>query len=259
MGAEESQGPGVSSGPLLALEPRARPRLPDGPYVVAGLGQAGQAAVDALCRVTGSERVLASDRYPNEVPKRVRRALEAAGVRAHLGSQNGVLDLPPSPRTLVKSPGIPIDAPVLQRAREHGVEVIDELELGWRLNATPTIAVTGHQRQDHDLDAGGGRAREDRPQGQSGRKCRHGPAALGIEGRPRPDRLRGLELPARGLPIAVAGGRCLHQSARHDHLPRHGTMRRYGELKRSLFMKDGEPVRLAVVDTDRRFRAKAGR
>ena len=35
----------------------------------------------------------------------------------------------------------------------------------------------------------------------------------------------------------------------HDHLPRHGTMRRYGEVKRSLFIKDGVAVPLAVVDT----------
>ena len=118
-------------------------RSPEGPYVVAGLGEAGRAAVDALCRVTGSERVLASDRYPHKVPKRVRRALEAAGVRTHLGSQRRVLDLPPAPRTLVKSPGIPIDAPMLRLARERGLEVLDELELGWRLNSTPMIAVTG--------------------------------------------------------------------------------------------------------------------
>ena len=117
--------------------------MPDGPYVIAGLGQAGRAAVDALCRVKGSEQVLASDRYPNKVPKRVRRGLEAAGVRMHIGSQSRVLDLPPAPRTLVKSPGIPIDAPVLKQARERGLEVLDELELGWRLNSTPMIAVTG--------------------------------------------------------------------------------------------------------------------
>ena len=35
----------------------------------------------------------------------------------------------------------------------------------------------------------------------------------------------------------------------HDHLPRHGTMRRYGEVKRSLFIKDGVAVPLAVIDT----------
>ena len=35
----------------------------------------------------------------------------------------------------------------------------------------------------------------------------------------------------------------------HDHLPRHGTMRRYGEVKRSLFIKDGFAAPLAVVDT----------
>ena len=35
----------------------------------------------------------------------------------------------------------------------------------------------------------------------------------------------------------------------HDHLPRHGTMRHYGEVKRSLFIRDGVAVPLSVVDT----------
>src|SRR5690349_14285894 len=122
--------PAVLSGPLSRLESRARPPLPEGPYVIAGLGQAGRAAADALSRIAGGEQVLASDRYPGQVPKRVRRELRAAGVRIDLGPQERVLDLPPAPRTLVRSPGVPIDAPLVQRARERGLEVLDELELG---------------------------------------------------------------------------------------------------------------------------------
>jgi UDP-N-acetylmuramoylalanine--D-glutamate ligase len=222
--------------------------MPEGPYDVAGLGQAGRAAVDALCRVEGGERVLASDRYPNRVPKRVRRDLEAAGVRTHLGSQRRVLDLPPAPRTLVKSPGIPIDAPILQLARERGLEVLDELELGWRLSSTPMIAVTGTNGKTTTSTLAAAVLAE---------------AGLRVSLAGNADTAPPLSALNEDLDLIVCEVSsfqlegcpslmpevAVFTNLTHDHLPRHGTMRRYGEVKRSLFMKDGEAVPLAVVDT----------
>ncbi|MGH2983550.1 MAG: UDP-N-acetylmuramoyl-L-alanine--D-glutamate ligase [Solirubrobacterales bacterium] len=46
-------------------------------------------------------------------------------------------------RTLVKSPGVPQEAPVVKAARERGLEVTGELELAWRLIPNPFYAVTG--------------------------------------------------------------------------------------------------------------------
>ena len=54
-----------------------------------------------------------------------------------------LLEASPPPATLVKSPGVPQDAPVVARARREGLEVIGELELGWRLVPNEFIAVTG--------------------------------------------------------------------------------------------------------------------
>ena len=45
--------------------------------------------------------------------------------------------------TLIKSPGVPKEAPVIVAAREAGIGVLGELELGWRLVPNETIAVTG--------------------------------------------------------------------------------------------------------------------
>ena len=36
---------------------------------------------------------------------------------------------------VVKSPGVPQEAPVIRAARERGLPVLGELELGWRLIA----------------------------------------------------------------------------------------------------------------------------
>ncbi len=232
----------------LGLRRRARPRVPEGPYVVAGLGEAGRAAVEALCRVEGSERVLASDHYPVAVPKRVRSALEAAGVRTHLGAQDELLDLPPPPRTLVKSPGVPTDAPLLQQARQRGIEVLDELELGWRLGRAPMIAVTGTNGKTttSTLTAA--------VLARSGLKAR---LAGNADIAPPLSAVTGdLDLivcevssfQLEGCP-ALMPEVAVFTNLSHDHLPRHGTMRRYGEVKRSLFIKEGVAVRLAVVDT----------
>src|SRR5215208_6245737 len=115
-----------------------RPPLPPGPYLVVGLARSGAAAARALAQ--RGERVIAADAgRPTEA-----EGLAAAGVEIHLESDGTqALEASPPPATLVKSPGVPQDAPVVQDARRRGLEVIGELELGWRLLPNEFIAVTG--------------------------------------------------------------------------------------------------------------------
>jgi UDP-N-acetylmuramoylalanine--D-glutamate ligase len=46
-------------------------------------------------------------------------------------------------RTVVKSPGVPREAPVIAAALERGVEVVGELELAWRAIPNRFVGVTG--------------------------------------------------------------------------------------------------------------------
>ena len=46
-------------------------------------------------------------------------------------------------RCVVKSPGVPNEAPVIAAARERGLPVLGELELAWRLLPNRFVAVTG--------------------------------------------------------------------------------------------------------------------
>src|SRR4051812_42458792 len=64
------------------------------------------------------------------------------GFEVHTGSDGiGLLD---RVRTVVKSPGVPQEAPVIQAARARGVGVTGELELAWRLMPdTRFVGVTG--------------------------------------------------------------------------------------------------------------------
>jgi UDP-N-acetylmuramoylalanine--D-glutamate ligase len=112
----------------------ARPPLPGGPYLVVGLARSGVAAALAL-RARGEE-VVGVDAGAPDVER-----LRAAGVEVHVDDQGG--DLPADVRTLVKSPGVPQDAPVVAAARARGIAVLGELELAWRLIPNDFIAVTG--------------------------------------------------------------------------------------------------------------------
>jgi UDP-N-acetylmuramoylalanine--D-glutamate ligase len=63
------------------------------------------------------------------------------GLEAHLRT-DGLAFLPHA-RAVVKSPGVPREAPVIAAARARGVPVIGEMELGWRLLPNEFVAVTG--------------------------------------------------------------------------------------------------------------------
>jgi UDP-N-acetylmuramoylalanine--D-glutamate ligase len=65
-----------------------------------------------------------------------------AGFEVHPGTEG--IELLDRVRTVVKSPGVPQEAPVIQAARARGIEVTGELELAWRLlPETRFVAVTG--------------------------------------------------------------------------------------------------------------------
>jgi UDP-N-acetylmuramoylalanine--D-glutamate ligase len=116
-------------------EPRPRPPLPRGPYLVVGLARSG-AAIAGLLAGRG-ERVIGCDTgEPREA-----EGLAEEGVEVSLKVDG--TDLVQETRTLVKSPGVPQEAPVVKAARDRGLEVTGELELAWRLIPNPFIAVTG--------------------------------------------------------------------------------------------------------------------
>src|SRR6202007_2579437 len=67
--------------------------------------------------------------------------LREAGVEVRLDASG--VDLAARARTLIKSPGVPQHAPIVQAARARGTPVFGELELAWRLIPNEFVAVTG--------------------------------------------------------------------------------------------------------------------
>jgi len=106
--------------------------------VVIGAGVAGRAAAETLAAEGAT--VLVTERRDAEAIGDV-SALTSAGVDVRTGG-HAATDLDGAD-VLVVSPGVPPDAPPLVWARERGIEIWGELELGARLVRVPYLAVTG--------------------------------------------------------------------------------------------------------------------
>ncbi|HSJ50444.1 MAG TPA: UDP-N-acetylmuramoyl-L-alanine--D-glutamate ligase [Actinomycetota bacterium] len=102
--------------------------------VVIGLGVAGAAAA----RVLADE---GADVVVSEARDHVDTSADLRGIRVRLGGHDRrhLEDA----TLVVASPGVTPDAPVLRWARELGLPVWGELELGARLAAAPYVSVTG--------------------------------------------------------------------------------------------------------------------
>ncbi len=100
-----------------------------------GLARSGQAAARLLAQ--RGESVIGVDLGNPEGAA----GLRDLGVEVVLDTDGiGKLD---GVRTVVKSPGVPLEAPVIAAARERGDEVLGELELAWRAIPNRFLAVTG--------------------------------------------------------------------------------------------------------------------
>jgi UDP-N-acetylmuramoylalanine--D-glutamate ligase len=114
---------------------KPRPPLPAGPYLVVGLARSGQAAARALA--ARGERVTGVDAASPEGASE----LGELGVDVQLDADG--TELVDRAGCVVKSPGVPREAPAVAAALERGVEVIGELELAWRLLPNRFVGVTG--------------------------------------------------------------------------------------------------------------------
>jgi len=225
-----------------------RPELPQGPYLIVGLRRAGLAAARALA---GRGSLHAWDRDHRPDTERARAELAVAGVAVTLGGDGiALLD---GIRTVVKSPGVRPDTPVIKVARRRGIETIDELELGWRLDPSPILAVTGTNGKSTAaallvavLAAAGRRPALagntfDGPPLSAVPRDGHDCVVAEVSSYQA-------EAVARFLPDAA-----LFTNLTRDHIHRHGSMAAYGTAKRRVFVDRKRAVPLASINGDDRF------
>jgi UDP-N-acetylmuramoylalanine--D-glutamate ligase len=218
----------------------ARPPLPPGPFLVLGLARSGVAAARALAG--RGQRVVASDK--NVVGEDVRAALLDAGVAVRDGEDSA--DALEGVATVVKSPGVPREAPLVAAALAHGIRVIGELELGWRLLENEFIALTGSNGKTTTVELIGHIHRAAGiPVTVAGNV---GTALTSLPGSIDRDAVVVCEASSFQLEDteAFAPEAAVLLNLAEDHLDRHGTFDRYRAAKLAIFAHQ-PPRTLAVV------------
>ena len=214
-----------------------RPLLPPGPWLVVGLARSGAAAARALW-ARGEPVICVDAGEPEEAA-----ALRAEGMEVWTGV-DGLVELGRA-RAVVKSPGVPPSAPVIQRAIASGIPVCGELELGWRLLDRPFVAVTGTNGKTTTVEL----------LGEVWRAAARPVALAGNVG--TPVTALGDTVAAGATVICEASSYQLHDAVAFapevavilnitpDHLPWHGTDEAYRAAKLRLFEHQG-PQDVAV-------------
>ncbi len=203
-----------------------------------GLARSGVAAARAL--LARGEQVVAVDSGSPALPD---------GVQAHVRT-DGLAFLAHA-RAVVKSPGVPREAPVIATARARGVPVLGELELGWRLVPNEFVAVTGTNGKTTTVELLGHIHRE---AGLAVAVAGNvGTAVSGLAG--ALDERATIVCEASSfqledtLAFAPEGAVLLNVEA--DHLDRHGTLEDYLAAKLQIFARQGnDDVAVAPAGLD---------
>jgi UDP-N-acetylmuramoylalanine--D-glutamate ligase len=225
---------------------RPRPELPPGPYLVVGLARSGVAAALEL-RARGEEVVGVDRGTPADAG-----LLGEVGVELFLDEEGvALLD---RVRAVVKSPGVPAQAPVVAAARARGLPVLGELELGWRLLGNEFVAVTGTNGKTTTVELIGHVHREaGLPVAVAGNV---GTALSSLVGQVAGDATVVCEVSSFQLEdtLAFAPEAAVLLNVTPDHLDRHGTFAAYLQAKLEIFARQGNddiavaPLSLGVED-----------
>ena len=205
-----------------------------------GLARSGVAAARAL--TDRGQRVVATD--ARTVSDEVRATLLAMGAEVRDGEAG--LDLLDGIATVVKSPGVPREAPLVAAALIQGVGVIGELELGWQLLENEFIALTGSNGKTTTVELIGHIHRTAGvPVTVAGNV---GTALTSLPGTLDPDAVVVCEASSFQLEdtLAFAPDAAVLLNLAEDHLDRHGTFENYRAAKLAIFTHQ-PPGALAIV------------
>jgi len=199
---------------------------------VVGLARSGRAAALALAR--RGIAVVAHDRNEEVDTGRLREA----GVEVRLGAEDPALadgvDL------LVKSPGVPAEAPLVAAARARDVPVWSEVELGARILSNPLVGVTGTNGKTTTTELLGAIFRAaDRPVETAGNVGR---PLTALDGEIAEDAWIVCELSSFQLEDvhSLRPRVAVLLNLEPDHLDRHPSLEDYAAAKRRIFERQGE-------------------
>jgi UDP-N-acetylmuramoylalanine--D-glutamate ligase len=202
------------------------------------MARSGMAAALALRRA--GEQVIGADSGEPAIGDEA----ADAGVELHLGEEG--IALLERARAVVKSPGVPAQAPVIAAARERGLPVLGELELAWRMLANEFIAVTGTNGKTTTAELIGHIHRETGvPVAVAGNV---GTAACSLVGRLADDATVVCEASSFQLEdtLCFAPEAAVLLNVSPDHLDRHASMEAYLAAKLQIFARqDAQDIAIA--------------
>jgi UDP-N-acetylmuramoylalanine--D-glutamate ligase len=218
-----------------------RPPFPQRPFLVVGLARSGQAAARLLAG--RGEHVMAVDSgFPDGAA-----GLRRVGVEVVLDADG--IALLEGVRTVVKSPGVPREAPVIAAALERGIDVMGELELAWRAIPNRFVAVTGTNGKTTTVEL----------LGHIYRSAAEPVAVAGNVGTPLSSLAGEIEPGATVIceassfqledSVAFAPECAVFLNLAPDHLDRHGTLEAYLAAKLRIFANQGNDD-VAVYNAD---------
>jgi UDP-N-acetylmuramoylalanine--D-glutamate ligase len=210
--------------------------------VVVGAARSGIAAAEQLAR-RGAKVVLTESRQSFDDAARLRDA----GVELELGGHTAATferaDM------VVVSPGVPTEQPVFEAARQHGAEIIGELELASRWVKGPIVAITGTKGKSTTTTLLGRMFKE------AGRDVLVGgnigvPLSAQVDAS-TPDTVHVVEVSSFQLETTVTFRPwiALWLNFADDHLDRHPTVDAYAAAKARIFAKQ-QSTDWAVVNAD---------
>ncbi len=152
-------------------------------------------------------------------------------------------------RTVVKSPGVPREAPVIAAAAERGIDVVGELELAWRAIPNRFLGVTGTNGKTTTVELLGHIYRSaGEPVAVAGNV---GTPLSSLAGEIEPDATVICEASSFQLEdsVAFAPECAVFLNLAPDHLDRHGDLAAYLAAKLRIFANQGNDD-LAVYNAD---------
>ncbi|MGH6693534.1 MAG: UDP-N-acetylmuramoyl-L-alanine--D-glutamate ligase [Gammaproteobacteria bacterium] len=210
--------------------------------VVVGAARSGIAASELLAR-RGARVVLSESSHNLAEGARLRHAGIELELGGHLNATFAQAEL------VVVSPGVPTELPVLDAARQRGVDVIGELELASRWVKGPIVAITGTKGKSTTTTLLG------RMFGEDGRQVLVGgnigvPLSAQVEAS-TPETVHVVEVSSFQLETTVTFRPwiALWLNFADDHLDRHPTVEAYAAAKARIFANQ-RASDWAVVNAD---------
>jgi UDP-N-acetylmuramoylalanine--D-glutamate ligase len=105
--------------------------------LIVGMGKTGNAVANFLNK--NNERIIITDKDPSK--RENTKTFEAQGIKTEIGFHD--LATFENAKTIIVSPGVPLNIPELEKARAKGIPITGELDTISELIDIPIVAVTG--------------------------------------------------------------------------------------------------------------------